>query len=177
MQIIHPSAKIHPTAIIGDNVTIDAGAEIGAFCIIGARAEHKDYWIKPLGRVWIGENCVLTGHCTVDASTTVVPTIIASGVWLLKHSHVGHDAFIGMNTVISCGAKIGGHAQIMANCNIGLNATVHQWVTIPKGCMIGMGAAVIKKTQMEPYCKYAGVPAKLIGENKIKDNETHNNIP
>lgn len=161
---------IHPTAVIGPNVEIGAGTYIGPFCIIGYPAEHKQFWPYPdgsgmVGKVVIGKNCVITGHVTIDASTTDEPTYIGHNVWMLKHSHVGHDAFIGNDVIISCGAKIGGHAIICPGCNIGLNATIHQRVEVPHNCMIGMGAAVTKKLEMKDGRKYAGVPAKDIGPN------------
>ena len=155
---------IHPTAIIGPNVERGEGNYIGPYCIIGYPAEHKAYWDKPIGKVIIGDNNVFTGHITIDAGTEN-PTYIGNSCWFLKHSHVGHDVVIGDNITISCGAKIGGHSIIHNDCNIGLNACIHQWSDIPEGCMIGMNAAVTKKLEMEPYRKYAGVPAKDIGSN------------
>jgi len=155
---------IHPTAVIGENVEIGDGTYIGPFCIIGYPAEHKTYWDKPVGKVIIGKNCVITGHVTIDAGTNH-PTIIGDNVWMLKHSHVGHDAIVENDCTISCGAKVGGHAVIHKKSNLGLNACVHQWVIVPEGCMIGMNAAVTKKLEMEPFRKYAGVPAKDIGSN------------
>ena len=103
---------------------------------------------------------------TVDAGAER-PTVIGKNCYLMKHSHVGHDAILCRNVVISCGAKVGGHTVIDVDCNIGLNAAIHQKVTIPKGCMIGASAFIGKKTILQPYRKYAGVPAKDIGENII----------
>ena len=158
---------IHPTAVIGPNVRIGNNNYIGPFCIIGEKAEHKDFWKRPTGQVVIGDNNVFTGHVTIDSGTNG-PTVISNNCWMLKHSHVGHDAVIGTNVTISCGAKVGGHAIIGDETNIGLNACIHQRVVVPAGCMIGMNAAVTKKLEMEPYRKYAGVPAKDIGSNIIK---------
>lgn len=161
---------IHRTAVIGQNVEMGHNNYIGPFCIIGLPAEHKDYWGEATtltGKVIIGSNCKFTGLVTVDAGTTL-PTVIRDGVWMLKHSHVGHDSMIKDNVVISCGAKIGGHCEIGEGSNIGLNATIHQRVVIPEGCMIGMGSAVTKKTELKPYRKYAGVPARDIGTNEKK---------
>jgi UDP-N-acetylglucosamine acyltransferase len=157
---------IHSTAIIGPNVSLGKGNYIGPYCIIGYPAEHKAHWDNPVGKVRIGDNCRITGHVTIDASTGEFPTELGDNVWMLKHSHVGHDAYIGSDVTISCGAKVGGHAKVLAGSNIGLNACIHQWVTVPEHCMIGMNAAVTKKLQMEPFRKYAGVPAKDIGSNK-----------
>jgi UDP-N-acetylglucosamine acyltransferase len=159
--------NIHATAIIYEGVQLGDNIFIGPYCIIGAPAEHKTYWDKPIGKVKIGDGCVITGHVTIDAGTEDVTTI-GENVWMLKHSHVGHDAWIGSNVTISCGAKIGGHTIVRSNCNIGLNAVIHQKQEIAPSCMIGMGAVVTKKLKTEPYTKYAGNPAKELGPNVIK---------
>lgn len=158
---------IHPTAIIYDGVELGDNIYIGPYCIIGAPAEHKAFWDKPIGKVKIGDGCVLTGHVTIDAGTEDVTTL-GQGVWMLKHSHVGHDCVIGNGVTISCGAKIGGHTIIGDRCNIGLNAVIHQKQIIAKDCMIGMGAVVTKKLTTQAFKKYAGNPAKEIGDNVIK---------
>lgn len=157
---------IHKTAIVGPNVTLGDNIYIGPYCVIGEPAEHKAFWDGPIGKVFIGDGCVINGHVTIDAGTTKT-THIGQGVWMLKHSHVGHDCIIGNNVTISCGAKIGGHVRIDDNCNIGLNAVIHQKQSIARGCMIGMGAVVTKRLITIPYTKYAGNPAKEIGKNLI----------
>jgi UDP-N-acetylglucosamine acyltransferase len=162
---------IHPSAVIGDNVDLGEGNYIGPLCIIGYPAEHRKYWGKPLGTVVIGNNNIFTGLVTIDAGTEK-ETIIGNNNMFLKHSHVGHDAVVGNNVTVSCGAKIGGHAVINNKVNIGLNACIHQFVVVAEGVMIGMCAAVTKKLLIEPYRKYAGVPAKDIGSNEQAKNNS-----
>jgi UDP-N-acetylglucosamine acyltransferase len=154
---------IHPTAIIGDNVTLGDNNYIGAYCIIGDPAEHKKYWSIPSGKVIIGNNNIITGLVTIDASTEEV-TFIRDNCFIMKHAHIGHDCNIQSNVTISCGAKIGGHSIIEQYSNIGLNAVLHQFSHIKEGCMIG--ASAFFKGESEPYTKYAGVPARKLGENK-----------
>jgi UDP-N-acetylglucosamine acyltransferase len=89
---------------------------------------------------------------------------------MLKHSHVGHDCFIHSKVTISCGVKVGGHTIVRYKCNLGLNAVIHQKQDIAIGCMIGMGAVVTKKLITEAFKKYAGNPAKEIGDNAIYRN-------
>ena len=153
---------IHPTAIIGDNVTLGDNNYIGAFCIIGDPAEHKKYWNQEKGKVIIGNNNIVTGLVTIDAGTEV-PTIIEDGCFIMKHAHIGHDCRIMNNVTISCGAKIGGHSIIGEGSNIGLNAVLHQFSIIKKGCMIG--ASAFFKGESEVEMKYAGVPARKLGQN------------
>lgn len=154
---------IHPTAIIGDNVILGDNNYIGPYCVIGERAEHKKYWNEPINKVRIGDNNIITGLVTIDAGT-IEDTIIENNCFIMKHSHIGHDCWIMDNVTISCGAKIGGHSIIKEDCNIGLNAVLHQFTTIERGCMIGASAFI--KGQTEEYSKYVGVPAKRIGQNK-----------
>lgn len=163
MQIIHPSANIHPTAIIGENVVIEANVYIGPYCIVGAPPEHKRHRGEDAG-VIICEGSTLTGLVTVDAGTKT-PTTIGENCYLMKHSHVGHDAELKDDVTLACGAKIGGHAIIHNRANIGLNATIHQFKEIPEGVMIGMGSVVTKNQTLTEWRKYAGVPVKDIGSN------------
>ena len=154
---------IHPTAIIGDNVILGDNNYIGAYCIIGDKAEHKKYWNEKKHNVMIGDNNIITGLVTIDAGT-LSATYIGSDCFIMKHAHIGHDCIIGHNVTISCGAKIGGHSIIDEYSNIGLNAVLHQFSHIKEGCMIG--ASAFFKGESEPYTKYAGVPARKLGENK-----------
>ena len=158
---------IHPTAIIGDNVTLGDNNYIGAYCIIGAPAEHKKYWGKAIGKIIIGNNNIITGMATIDAGTEQV-TYIGDNCFIMKHAHIGHDCIIGDNVTISCGAKIGGHCIIEEYSNIGLNAVLHQFAHIEEGCMIG--ASAFFKGESEPFTKYAGVPARKLGSNEYSRN-------
>jgi UDP-N-acetylglucosamine acyltransferase len=157
--------NIHPTAIIGNNVILGHNNYIGAYCIIGDIAEHKAFWDKPKGKVIIGNNNIITGLVTIDAGTEQT-TYIGDNCFIMKHAHVGHDCTINNNVTISCGAKIGGHSVIGEKSNIGLNAVLHQYSKVKVGCMIG--ASAFFKGESEPYTKYAGVPAKSLGQNIIK---------
>lgn len=158
---------IHPTAIIGDNVILGDNNYIGAFCIIGDKAEHKKYWGNGKGKVFIGNNNIITGLVTIDAGTEE-PTVIDNNCFIMKHAHIGHDCYIFDNVTISCGAKIGGHSIIKEYSNIGLNAVLHQFTTIERGCMIGASAFI--KGATEEFSKYAGVPARKIGINEYSRN-------
>ena len=153
---------IHPTAIIGDNVILGDNNYIGPYCVIGARAEHKKYWDKEIGKVYIGNNNIITGLVTIDAGTEH-DTIIENDCFIMKHAHIGHDCKILSRVTISCGAKIGGHSIIGEASNIGLNAVLHQFSVVKKGCMIG--ASAFFKGESDVETKYAGVPARKLGQN------------
>lgn len=158
---------IHPTAIIGPNVIIEEDVYIGPYCIIGMPAEYKGREHEDKG-VIIRKGARLTGLVTVDAGVER-PTWIGENSYLMKHCHVGHDCMLHRNVIISCGAKIGGHSIIGEGSNVGLNAVIHQWQIIEAGVMIGMGSVITRKLITEPFKKYAGNPAKYIGENEVRN--------
>ena len=157
---------IHPTALIGPNVTIGDDVYIGPYCVIGLPAEWKGRENEDKGVV-ISDGARLTGLVTVDSGTEQ-PTYIGENCYLMKHSHVGHDATLESYVTLSCGAKIGGHSVIGESTNVGLNAVVHQKVYVPPGCMIGASAFIGKTLEMQPNSKYAGVPARYLGPNVKK---------
>lgn len=170
-ELRFPGNEIHYTAIIGENVTMGTGNYIGPYCLIGMPGEHKAGWRKSEGLVVIGNNNIITGFVTIDSPVELLTTNICNGCFIMKHSYVGHDCWIGNNVTISCGAKIGGHVQLCTNVNVGLNAVIHQRQFISQGVMIGMGAVVTAKLKIEPFQTYAGNPARHIGPNK-KYNES-----
>ena len=155
---------IHQTAVINSNVIIEDDVYIGPLCIIGFNPEWKGRELDNKG-VIIKKGTKITGMVTIDGGANQ-PTVIGENCYLMKHSHVGHDAELKTGVTLSCGAKIGGHAIIGENTNIGLNAVIHQKVEVPEGCMIGASAFVGKKSILKHYHKYAGVPVKELGENK-----------
>lgn len=155
---------IHPTAVIGTNVIIEDDVYIGPYCIIGMPPEWKGKEDQDKG-VIIKKGTRITGLVTIDSGAEK-PTTIGENCYLMKHSHVGHDAQLGNDVTLSCGAKIGGHSIIGNKTNIGLNAVVHQKIVVPEGCMIGASGFVGKKSILKPYYKYAGVPVKELGSNE-----------
>lgn len=179
---------IHPTAILGDNVTLGDNNYIGAYCIIGDPAEHKKYWeyeeqIKDYGTlkiiqkgqikrglVTIGNNNIITGLVTIDAGTEDESTTIGNNNFIMKKVHIGHNAQVLSNCTIACNAIIGGHTIINNNCNIGLGSIIHQNLIVPEFVMIGMGGIVTKKSKLIPFNIYAGNPVKCLGLNKILIN-------
>jgi|SRR5882762_187153 len=151
-------------AIIREGVTMGDNNYIGPYCIIGDPAEKIGYFDKP-GRVVIGDGNRFTKQVTIDAGTEKATTI-GSGTILLKNAHVGHDAHIMSDVILSCNVCIGGHTTVWMRTNFGMGAAAHQRLEIPPGCMIGMNSTITKKTKMSPNKKYAGSPAREIGDNQ-----------
>jgi UDP-N-acetylglucosamine acyltransferase len=160
-NVNHDGTCIHRSAIIAHDVEIGRNVYIGPYAIIGYPAEKKGH--EEVGRVLINDDVQIHGSCTIDSGTNGV-TVIGHKSYLMKGVHVGHDAIVNTEVTLSPGVKIGGHCHIGTLCNIGMNAVVHQFVRIPAGCMIGMGAIMVKNKEYKPYHKYINVGQEL-GEN------------
>lgn len=151
-------------AIIRAGVTLGNNNYIGPHCIIGDAPEKVGFWDEP-GGVEIGDNNRFTKQVTIDSGTNR-KTKVGSDVIMLKNAHVGHDAYIGDEVVLSCNSMIGGHCVIGHKTNFGLGAAIHQRVHMPHDCIVGMNSTITKKTELISGGKYAGSPARYIGENK-----------
>lgn len=179
---------IHPTAIIGYDVQLGDDNYIGAFCIItgntiignknrfeafcsiGTEPEHKEYFGKPNKGVEIGNNNVIREYVTINAGCEI-PTQLKDNIVMLRGSHCGHDVIISDDCTISCNVLLGGHTFVGIGANIGLGAIVHQFSKIGSYSMIGMGAIITKKVQVQCFDMYVGNPARFIKRNKYQFNK------
>jgi UDP-N-acetylglucosamine acyltransferase len=170
---------IHKTSIIGKNVKIEKGVEIGPYCIIGDNTHimkgtriysHAVVGTDPehLGldpasydksfTTIIGENTTIREFATVNAGMPGDKTTIGDNCYIMTKSHIGHDSKISDNCVISSGAKIGGHSTIGSFTYIGLNATTHQRSIIGSYCMVGAQSFYKGQFKVDGVI-WAGLPA------------------
>lgn len=156
---------IHPTAVIHENVVIEDNVYIGPNCIIGFPAEDKAIFPKTPFSVYICSGVKITGNVTIDAGT-IRNTYIGNDSFLMKGAHIGHDAILEKAVTISCHAIVGGHVVIKEGANLGLGCIIHPRQIIYHYVMIGMGAIIPKKLEMEPFGVYVGNPAIKIGINQ-----------
>jgi hypothetical protein len=84
----------------------------------------------------------------------------------VKHAYIAHDCILGSDVTMSAGSKLAGFCTVGNKVNLGMGVAVHQKSTLPEGIMIGMNGVVTKKSKLEPYQKYVGMPIKNIGVNK-----------
>ena len=128
---------------VGDSCELNQGVELNPWGGSIRIAQHV--WLGPYvviyghGGVEIGEQTLISMHCTILSSNHAVPAIgqlIRNTADELLPTKIGRDVWIGANAVI-----LGG-------------------VTIGDGAVVAAGAVVTK--DVEPGTVVAGVPARLV---------------
>ncbi len=194
-QQISPKAEIHPDAIIGKNVVIEAfaridknviigdgswiasnttiyeGAQIGKNCKIfpGAVVSAIPQDLKFKGEksfVEIGDNTVVRESVTINRGTAAKSiTKIGSNNLLMAYSHVAHDCLIGNYCILSNGVQVAGEVEIDDWAIIGGMSTIHQFCRIGKHVMISGMSGVL--SDVPPFIKAAGIPVIYQGINYV----------
>lgn len=111
----------------------------------------------------------IEAFATVDAGVER-ETIVDEQAWLFKHSHAGHDSYIGARAEVCTGAIIGGYAVIHADAKIGLGAIVLPYRTVGAGAVLGAGSVLTKDIPAGET--WAGNPARKL-EDSERDPRPH----
>jgi len=134
IPVVHPSAFVHPQAVLTGNVLV--GKEV----YIGPGAALRGDW----GGIVVEDGCNVQENCTVH----MFPGIT---VLLEEGAHIGHGAIIH-------GARIG------RNSLIGMNAVIMDEVEIGEACIVGALSFVKAGEKIPPRSLLAGNPAKILKE-------------
>jgi len=167
---IGPEVSIGDNTIIEHNVVIMGKVIFGKGCVvksnsvIGAEGfgfEYNEYGIPEhfphIGSIEIGDN-VWIGACSTIERATIDRTIISSNVKIDDLVQVGHNCFIGNNTLIMAGSIICGGAKIGSNCWIAPNTSIKEKLKLGDNAFTGLGAVVIN--DVPNNTKMVGNPAK-----------------
>ena len=190
-----PLAHIHPEAVIGENVTIDAfcvvekGTRIGDGChllthsvilehttlgknckvfpgaVIGAEPQDLKFNGEE-STVEIGNNTVIRECVTIHRGTVDKhKTIIGNDCLLMAYAHIAHDCIIGNHVVIANTVQLAGHVEIGDYAIIGGLAAAIQFSKIGAHAYIAGGSEVIK--DIPPFIKAGRVPLSYVGINSV----------
>ena len=191
----HPMAYVHPTAIIGENVTISpfssvyldleigdgtwigpnvtimSGARIGKNCKIypGTVISGEPQDLKYEGEktlTYIGDNTTIRECVTVNKGTNALGyTKIGDNCLIMATAHIAHDCVVGNNVVIVNAVGLAGHIEVGDFAFIGGYSAVHQFTKIGEHAFVA-GATQIRK-DVPPYVKAAKNPVAYAGVNAI----------
>ncbi len=142
IPVIHPTAYVHPTAVLIGNVVV------GPRCYVGPLASLRG----DFGRIIMNEgsnvqdNCILHGF---PESDTIVDIDGHVGHGAILHScKVGRNALIGMNSVVMDDAVVG------ENSFVGANSFVKAGMIIPPNCLVMGSPAKVLRDLREDEIKW-----------------------
>ncbi len=174
--VLEPGCRIGHDVVLGDGAFIGAGstvvhAEIGKGfgcldrCSVGldaffmAEGETR-FRIPSFGKVFIGDHVDLSANVIIERGFNS-DTRIGDNTKIDSNVCVGHDAVLGKNVVITCGASLAGLVTVGDDVYIGMNAAVKQRLSIGDRATVGMGAVVISNVKADT--KVFGNPAVKFG--------------
>lgn len=152
--------KVHPTAVVDDNVIIGNGSSVWHFSHIqsGARIGEKctlGQNVNVASNVMIGNYCKIQNNVSVYEGVTLEdyvfcgPSMVFTNILLPKCKYPQRGAEFYINTYVKEGASIGANATIVCG------------ITLGKHCLIGAGTVVTK--DVPDYALVVGNPGKIIG--------------
>ena len=130
--VVHPTAFVHPQAVVTGDVTI------GKDCYIGPGAALRGDW----GAIVLKDGCNVQENCTIHMFPGVT-------VVLEEGAHIGHGAIIH-------GAHIG------ENCLVGMNAVVMDNVELGAESIVGALTFIKEGEKIPPRSLVVGNPGKVV---------------
>lgn len=193
--MIHPSAIVHPDAVLGEGVEVGPWAMIAGTVKIGARTKVGPR-VTIEGHTTIGEdNEIFTGAVvgsltqdrkfdggvsflrigdrnTIREYATLNPgtlngteTVIGNDNLLMAYAHVAHDCTIHDGATLANNATLAGHVIVEDKAILGGLSAVHQFVRIGKLSITGGCSKVVQ--DIPPFMMVDGHPAQAFGINSV----------
>lgn len=174
---------VHPSSIIGPQVVLGEGCEVGPFCrfegkvvigsgcrfgtgvVVGTPPMDKSYQGEESGVV-IGKNNLFFEFVTIHRATGVENrTIIGDNNYIMSYVHIAHNCRIGNNCTITNGVQLGGYSEVSDGANLGGLVGVHQFCRIGRLAMVGAHSYVNR--DILPFMLATGNPCRIRGVNRV----------
>jgi len=161
---IGANTRIGPHCVIDGHTTIGADNHFYRFCSIGGAPQDKKYANEPT-RLVIGDRNTVREYVTFNTGTVQDggATVIGSDNWVMAYVHVAHDCRIGDHTILANGVQLGGHVHVGDWAILGGLTGVHQFSHIGAHSMTGGNSSLMQ--DIPPYVLGAGNPCKPHGIN------------
>lgn len=170
-SVIHEDVEIGDGTWIGSNVTIFPGARIGKNVRIfpGAVISAIPQDLKFGGEVTtaeIGDHTTIRECATINRGTSDrMKTVIGQHCLIMAYVHVAHDCIVGDHCIIANSVQMAGHVNLGDFAIIGGSSAVHQFANIGRHVMISGGSLVRK--DVPPFTKSGREPLSYAGINSV----------
>ena len=134
VPVIHPTAFVHPDAVLIGDVVVGAG------CYVGPCASLRG----DFSRLILGDGCNVQDNCTLH-------TMPGFDLIIGRDGHVGHGVILHS-------------AHIEANAMVGMNSVIMDRATIGESAIVAAMSFVKTGDKIPPRHLAAGVPARVLRE-------------
>jgi len=181
---------VHPLARIGAYSIIDAGAEIGADCVIetnvriygftqmgegnrichgatiGSQPQDMSYSTSNAKPLTIGNNNVFRENTDISHGIKEEHgTVIGDNNYFMIAAHIGHDCILEDNNIFAPNAILGGHVELGHDVYMSGHTAVHQFCKIGSLAMVSGLSAVVQ--DVPPFVMVDGHRAEVVGLNVV----------
>jgi UDP-N-acetylglucosamine acyltransferase len=189
--IVHPNANISKTAdigpfcIVGEYVTVSAGATllghvvvtgrttigedtvIHPFATIGAPSQDRKAEEGEMAYTMIGARCVIREYVSIHRGTGDAGGVTSVGddCLILAYAHVAHNCRVGNHVTMSNLAQLAGHVVVEDHAVVSAMAGIHQFVRIGRFAFVG-GYSKLGR-DLPPYMLADGNPPQVYGLNLV----------
>ncbi len=195
MADVHPTAVIHGSAQLADDVTIGpfvvveagvtvgsgttllpgtvlhTGSRVGSDCRLGPYVTLGGH---PMDTAFRGEEsfAVVGDRVHVREFTTIhratgegQTTEVGDDSLLMTSVHVSHNSRVGRGVTMASGVQLGGHSQLGDYCFLGASASLHQFTRVGHHAMIAALAGLNR--DILPWSLGHGHFARHYGLNRV----------
>ena len=157
---IDAGTKVGPHCVIEGRTTIGRDNTFYQFGSIGAMPQDMSHK-NEITELHIGDRNTIREFCTLNTGTYKEDgvTRIGSDNWIMAYVHVAHDVRLGDRTVLANGVTLAGHVHVGDWAFIGGLSGVHQFVHVGAHAMIGFQAHVSQ--DVPPFMLAEGNPMAL----------------
>lgn len=195
MTKIHPTANVHPDAVIGDDVEIGPYSCIGEHVVIGDRTKIESHVIidgwttigkdnlvlhhavvgsPPQDLAWkgdrsylkIGDRNVIHEFVTISPGTKPESeTVIGNDCMLMVGVHVAHNDRIGNNVILVNYTSLGGYVEVGDRAFLSAFVAVHQFVKVGTLAIVASFSKISQ--DFPPYMMGQDSPTVVYGLNVV----------
>ena len=124
--------------------SLGIGVKIDSFAVVGGEPQMRVHDAEAVGgTVKIGDRTVIREAVTINRPTRRGgETRVGADCFLMANCHVGHDSMIGDFVTLANNVMLGGNVTLGDHCFIGGGAGLHQFVRVGEGAMIAGNAAI-----------------------------------